>query len=497
MTPRKRLLLITPPYHAGVVESAGRWPNVGLAYVGGQVRAAGFEVSIYDAMTKEVGLPEIAARIREFRPDFVGCASYTASFPAAMDVLRTAKEVDPRIVTLMGGIHANFMYDEILRDHPDVDFVVRGEGELTTPQLLRALAEPGAPGAARVRGIAYRAGEGAGLKIAATPPQPFVPDLDRLAPAWDLLDWEDYTFYVLPGSRLGIVSSSRGCLNACNFCSQQRFWHRTYRQRSAESFVAELEHLRDLHGVTVVMLADEYPTLDAERWHRILDLLIEREVGVYLLLETVVGDIIRDRHLLEKYRRAGVVHVYLGVEATTDDRLASFNKNVRVRDSREALRLLNQAGIVTECSFVLGMPDDTAETVEQTLELAYHYDADMPHFLLIAPWPYADLYPQLEPHIITRDYSKYNFVEPVVKPRAMAPEELKGAVLRCYRDYYSHKAADFPRLADSFKRDYLCRSVEVMMKNSFLARHMQAAGAGMPAWVREMLEGFKAPVAPR
>jgi len=120
--------------------------------------------------------------------------------------------------------------------------------------------------------------------------------------------------------------------------------------------VAELEHLRDAYGVNVVMFADETPTLDGKRWERILDLLIERKVGTKILMETRVDDIIRDEHIMDKYRRAEVDHIYVGVEATTQAALDTFNKNIKVEDSKRALDLINAQDIVSETSFVLGMP---------------------------------------------------------------------------------------------------------------------------------------------
>ncbi len=467
MMPKQRLLLITPPYHAGVVEAAGSWPNLGFVYLAGQARAAGFDVQIYDAMTKNHDLAAIEERIAEFRPHFVGSTGYTASAPAGLQVLAAAKEIDPKIVTIMGGIHANFMYQEILANNwQTVDFVVRGEGEETLPELLITLQSGTAPD--KVRGIAFwRKGQ-----VVVTPERPFCSDLDALIPAWDLVDWEDYTFYVMPGSRLGLVSSSRGCGNNCSFCSQQKFWHRTFRARRPESFVAELEHLRDIYGVTVVMLSDEYPTKDEARWQRILDLLIQRKAGVYLLLETCVEDILRDAKILDRYRQAGVVHVYVGVESTDPGRLLSFQKNVKVEQSREALRLLDAAGIISECSFVLGMPDETRESLAKTLELAKLYGPDFAHFLHIAPWPYADIYDELRSRVKVFDYSKYNFTEPIVEPDRMSMEEISSALIDCYKSYYMDRVPGYSNIADPFKRDYMIRSLRVMMQNSFLKKYM-------------------------
>ena len=254
MSLSKKLLLITPPYHAGVVEAAGRWPHLGFVYIAGHVRQAGFEVEIDDAMTRGDSWGQIRAHIGASQPDWVGSTAYTASINDAVRVLREAREVDPRIKTCIGGIHATFCYEELLSGYPEViDFVVRGEGEAAMPELMQAV-EAGTD-LGRVQGIAFRQGD----RMVVTPERPWMPDLDALVPAWDLVAWEDYTFYVLPGSRLGLVNSSRGCVNDCSFCSQQKFWRKHYRERSAASFVAELELLRDRYGVNVVMLLTNTP----------------------------------------------------------------------------------------------------------------------------------------------------------------------------------------------------------------------------------------------
>ncbi len=469
---QRKVLLVTPPYHAGVVESAGRWPNLAFTCMAGSLRDAGFEVEIYDAMTRDHDIETVGRRIEEARPDFVCTTAFTPAIYAAMDVLRVAKEVDSSIVTVAGGVHVNFCYEEALRGFADcLDYVVRGEGEETLVELAQAVVARG--DVSKVRGLAYLDGQG----VAITPSRPFVSDLDALKPAWDLVDWSDYTLFPLEGSRLAIVNSSRGCPHNCAFCSQQKFWERGWRARSPESFVDELESLVTKHGVDVVMLSDEYPTPDRRRWERVLDLLIERDLGLYLLLETRVNDIIRDAGLMWKYRAAGVVHVYVGVEATGQERLDVFRKGIDCEQSREAIRLLNDVGIVTECSFVLGLPHETPETIAETLDLARIYDPDLPQFLMIAPWPYSDMYKDLEDYIITRDYSKYNFVEPVVKPRNMTAEGLQQSVVDCYRQFYSAKARDYANIKDDFKREYLLDSMRAMMKNSFLAKHIKVEEA--------------------
>ena len=463
----KKVLLVTAPYHAGVVESAGRWPNLAFTYLAGELRAAGFEVEIYDAMTKDHTVEQVRQHIQEVSPDMVATSAYTPAIYAAMDVLRVAKEVHPQCTTVVGGVHATFCYLDILHQYGEVvDFVIRGEGEVTLVELAMALREGGE--LSKVDGIAYQA-DGA---IVTTRPRPFLSDLGRLRPAWDLVDWRDYTYYPFSGSRLAVVETSRGCSFDCAFCSQQKFWNRRWRARSPQAVVGDMEHLARDYGVDVVMFSDEYPTADRTRWERLLDLLIERDLGVRVLMETRVQDIVRDSAILEKYRKAGVIHLYVGVEATNQGTLDMFKKDLECEQSLQGLSLINGAGIVSECSFIFGLPDDSPETVETTLALARYYNPDMPHFLLIAPWPYSDLYGQLQDFIVTRDYSKYNFVEPVTRSRFMTPEELGAAVIDCYRRYYQDKMQEFMSGPPGFKRDYMFNSMRAMMKNSFLAKHL-------------------------
>ncbi len=480
---RKRVMLVTPPYHSGVVESAGTWLNLGFVYLAGSLRAAGFEVEIYDAMSLWHDHAEIRRRIQTTRPDVVATTAITAMIVDALRLLESAKEINPTCITVLGNVHPTFCWQEILEGHPSVpDFIVRGEGEATLVELLQAHFAESSP--ARVPGIAYRE-DG---KAVATPPRPFCHDLDALPAAWDLVRWQDYTYHAKPGSRLAIVSSSRGCKQGCRFCSQQLFWRQSWRARSPERFVAELEYLHRTHGVNVVMLADEYPTLDRDRWIRILDLLIARRLDLDLLMETRVDDIVRDADILPRYREAGIVHIYVGVESTRQGVLDRFNKAIRVEESLRAIRLINAQDIVSETSFVLGMPDDTPESIRETVELAKHYDPDMAFFLAIAPWPYAEMYAELRPFIEEFDYRRYNLVEPVVRPMAMTRAELNEALGCASRDFYTHKLAGLDRMSGG-KRQFMLTVLKILATNSYLASKMKGLGAGrqMPPEVRDLL----------
>ncbi len=479
-----RILFITPPYHCGVVEVAGRWVPLSFAYLAASAEKAGYEPIIYDAMTKGVGIQEIERKIIETAPACVAVTAITSTTPDGLEVLRMAKKIDSEIITIMGGVHPTFMYKEVLGSGV-VDYVVRGEGEETLAELLMAI--KAGDSVEKIRGLAYRLGH----RVIATEPRPFIDDLDAINPRWDLIEWKDYRYFVIPGSRLGAVSTSRGCSHNCTFCSQQKFWHQTWRGRRPEHVVSEMEHLLKTYGVNVILIPDEYPTSDRPRWESILDLLIQKDLGIHLLMETRAEDILRDRDILWKYRKAGVIHIYIGVEATNQATLDLIKKDIKVETGIEAIRLIHEHGMITETSFILGFQHETADTIKTTISLAKVYNPDFAHFLALAPWPYADMYREMEPYIVTKDYRKYNLIDPVIKPREMTTAEVDRAIINCYQQFYMGKLSEIISMQDAFKKDYLLRSMKLMMSSSFIRDKLGAMGA-VPPKVQSLLKKVEA-----
>jgi anaerobic magnesium-protoporphyrin IX monomethyl ester cyclase len=484
---RPRLLLVTSPYHSGVVEAAGVWLPLSFVYVGGAARAAGAEVRIYDAMSLFASHDDIARVIAEFRPDVVGTTAITATEPDARVICETAKRWNPSVKTVVGNVHATYCWEQILRDDPNVDFVVRGEGEETIAELVRAVAA--GEGYDRIAGLAWRR-DGVSVTNA---PRPLASDLDALVPAWDLVDWPLYWYRPRPQGRLAIASSARGCAQRCSFCSQQKFWGRSWRGRDPLEFVEELELLRDAYGVRVTMLSDETPTSSRTRWEKILDLMVERGTGMEVLMETRVDDVIRDEDILGKYAGAGVSHVYVGVESTSQSTLDLYQKDIKVAESKRAIELINAHGMVSETSFVLGTPEETAASIRETVELAKWYAPDMAFFLALTPWPYADIGPQLDDRIVTRDYRRYNLVEPVMKPDRMTMEELQGELHRATGHFFRHKFENLAALPPE-KRRFMVRVLKLLIENSYLGDEMRrmAGHAGMPPQVKAMLAEIEA-----
>lgn len=203
-------------------------------------------------------------------------------------------------------------------------------------------------------------------------------------------------------------------------------------------------------------------------------------------METRAEDIIRDREILWKYKKAGIIHIYVGTESTEQTTLDLIKKDLKTEESIEALKLLRDIGIITETSLILGFPDETKESIARNLKLAKEFNPDFAHFLAIAPWPYSDIYDELKPYVATHDYKRYNLIDPVIKPKGMTLEEIDAAIFNCYREFYMGKMYEMLMTKDKFKKDYLLKSMRLMMTNSFIKKKMGMLGE-MPKEIKEII----------
>jgi len=476
-----KVLFVVPPYSSWGVEVIGTWPPLQIAYLAGAVEGAGHEARIYDAMNVEgASFETIRAEVEQYRPDIVVAYDYlpvtgaisTAVVPAAVKALGLAKAVDPAITTFLGGPFPTFKYQELLDDPASpVDIVLRGEAEATLPELLAALQDGGLD---TVKGIAFRRD---GL-VLVTEIRPHITDLDTLKPAWHLLDWDAYRYRIDPPGRMASILTSRGCMMGCSFCSHRAFWRGDWRARTPEDVIEEIRLLVDRYAVESITMIDPYPTHDRGRWERLLDLIIDAKLGIRLLMETRAEDVVRDADLLPKYREAGVVHLYIGAEAGTDELLASLNKGNDVNAIAQAIRLAREHDIVTEASFMIGHPTETQASIDRTIEVAIRMNPDIAVFPVLTPMPFTPLYDQMQDRVRVHDYSKYNLSTPIIEPYDMTLEEVAIALGRCYMTFYAQKIPQIKALPDGFKRRYLLSACKEMM--GAYGKHFGHLGSKMP-----------------
>jgi anaerobic magnesium-protoporphyrin IX monomethyl ester cyclase len=459
-----RVLMIQPNYHCGGAEIAGNWPPGWVAYIGGALKSAGItNVRFVDAMTNDIPDDRLAELIRLNAPDVVLATAITPMIYQAQKTLEIARREVPGCVTVLGGIHPTFMYAQVLGEAPWIDYIVRGEGEEIAVELLQAI-QDGTHLARRrdIRGIAFLE-DG---KLVATPARPVIRDLDALTPDWSLLEWDKY-IYIPLGCRVAVPNFARGCPFTCRFCSQWKFW-RKYRTRDPKKFVDEIEVLVRQFKVGFFILADEEPTINRRKFVALCEELIRRDLGVKWGINTRVTDILRDRELLPLFRKAGLVHVSLGTEAAAQLKLDRFRKETTIEQNKLAIKLIKDAGMVAEAQFIMGLENETAETIEETYRLAQDWKPDMANWNMYTPWPFAELFEELGDKVEVRDYAKYNFVTPIIQPEEISRDQVLKGVMRNYARFYMRKSfLEYPWTRDPFKRRYLMGCLKAFAKTTW------------------------------
>jgi anaerobic magnesium-protoporphyrin IX monomethyl ester cyclase len=181
-----------------------------------------------------------------------------------------------------------------------------------------------------------------------------------------------------------------------------------------------------------------------------------------------VTDILRDEALLPLYRRAGLIHVSLGTEAAAQLKLDRFNKETTVAQNKKAIELLRRNGIVAEAQFIVGLENETRETLEETYRMALDWNPDMANWAMYTPWPFSDLFRELGDKVEIHDFEKYNFVTPIIKPEAMDRAELLDRVMSNYRRFYLRKTfLDYPWIRDRTKRRYMLGCLKAFARSGF------------------------------
>ncbi|MFP4063168.1 MAG: cobalamin-dependent protein, partial [Halochromatium sp.] len=290
-----RILFVHPNYSAGAADIAGNWSPAWVAYLAGYLKQGGYtDYQFVDALVDNLDEEQLRVAIRESNADIVATTAMTPMIYTAQRLLQIAKEECPNAITVLGGIHPTFMYQQVFGEAPWIDAIVRGEGEAVTLNLVRAIDEGRWPAEReRIKGIAYLDEND---KVVATPVEPSIKDVDSIWPDWGILEWKKY-IYIPLGVPVATPNMARGCPFTCSFCSQWKFW-RDYRVRDPKRMVDEIEELVKVHGVGFFILADEEPQINRNKFIEFCQELIDRDLGIHWGINTRVTDVMRDEELL-------------------------------------------------------------------------------------------------------------------------------------------------------------------------------------------------------
>lgn len=390
-----KILLVSP--ESRLWNSRAHLHN-GLGYLAGALIHAGYsDLDIFDGA---VETETLAARLEREHFDIVGISSPTPLIDEAWRDATIAKEHGA--VTIMGGPHPTLMPEESLK--PDVDFVVRNEGEETLAELLRALTPTFTllPEAAKaIKGLTYRDESG---QVVHNPPRPLAQDLDAIPfPAYQHFKIERYTNLqpltdgLDPHARSYTIVTSRGCPYQCTYCSKP-ITGDTWRARSVENVIAEWKRLVDDFHATEIGVTDDIWNLNLNRAKELCSALIAEGLNKVPWV-TIHGMKVNhtDAELFQLMKRAGCRRVGFGVESGDPDILKRAVKKSQTLDQvRSAFRNAKAAGLQTMGFFIYGMPTETEATMEKTTRFALELNPDLANFMIAAPYPGTELWETVE-----------------------------------------------------------------------------------------------------
>ncbi len=429
-----RVALIASPYP---LEEAPA-PPLGLCYVAAAFLSAGADVRIFDFMVNGYSREKLAKWMAEFDPQVVGGNSVTMNFPGAAEILCDVKDVNPDVVTIMGGPHVTFWARQTLDKYPGIDMIVLGEAEETVKDLVRhGFTRSAWP---KVDGIAFREKGG----VHTTHRRAHIQDLDSLPmPARHLLPLSRYRALGFPASLI----TSRGCPNRCIFCLGRRMIGHKVRFRDIHKVADEIEALIAM-GFSRINVADDLFTANRKRVRALCEEIKRRDLKFAWTAFARVNTV--DKPTLEMMVAAGCDCVSFGLETGSPEILKTARKGTTIEQAKKAAQLCHETGMMGFGSFVVGLPGETAETLAQTRAFAeslgilfgYHHLAPFPGTTVAEETDTFDL------EILSDDFSTYDANRPVTRTKALSADQLAAFV----NEYDTMCKEEWQRLVEGYEK---------------------------------------------
>lgn len=390
-----KLCLVNPaPPDAGKDEQTlfqGTLPPLGILYISSFLKRAGYEVSVFDQGALGAAPEQVVAWIAHEDPDVVGFYTVTWNSQAACELAQQAWEKNPSLKIVMGGYHATYNAERIVRKYPFVDAVARWEGEQTMLELMQCF-EKG-ESLSPVEGISFRAND----EIRTTPERPPVENLDEIPfPDRDALS-HSYRIQIpeidLDFQKGTSMITSRGCSFRCRFCAAKKIGRQKWRPRSVSNITAELEMLVQ-KGYEHIYIADDNFILDSHRVLHICDTIKRRGLQVQWSCDGRVDNASRD--VFEAMADTGCRCIFFGIESASQHILDYYRKQITPQQTKRAVKTARAAGIdYIVGSFIIGAPGESLEDVGRTFEFIDELNLDLAEVCILGASPGMEIWDEL------------------------------------------------------------------------------------------------------
>ncbi|MHA1264080.1 MAG: B12-binding domain-containing radical SAM protein [Candidatus Helarchaeota archaeon] len=395
-------------------------PPLGLMSIAATV--PDHKVEILDLRNYQYPPGFIERKIQQF--DVVGVSASTSMIKGALDIFRIAKQYD--VKTILGGYHGSLVPETAL--YPDIDLVVRGEGEKTFPEVVEAWQKGG--NLKEIKGINFKFNN----QLYQTENRPPL-DLNKAPfPRRDLVKKYHYHYF---WATIDALESARGCPHHCHFCCISSHWGRGWRAKTPERVIEEFHHMD--RKKQWFIFNDSESTLNMRRIEKICHLT--KEYGYHRKWKSCQGrvdDVVRHPKIIGKMASAGWKMMFLGIESVHQKTLDTIGKKTSIAQIRQAVKILHDYGITIFGSIIIGNLGESKEDVKATIKFAEDLDIDIMQFTPLTPYPATQLFEQAtqEGWIVDYDFTHWNLVQPIMRTPDLSVQEIYELVQKAYEEFY-------------------------------------------------------------
>lgn len=463
-----KVLLLNPPYlkkfsrpqrSPAVTKSGTLYYPMWLAYATGVLEKEGFDVMLVDAPAEDYDFNEVLKMTSRFRPDLIVVDTSTPSIYNDVEVTGQLKDISRRAFVILVGTHVSALPEETLRMDERIDAVARHEYDYTLRDLAYALKEN--RDLENVQGISFRKGD----EIVSNPRRPYIKNLDELPFVSKVYKkFLKIGNYFNPNALYPMVTiiTSRGCPFGCTFCVYpQTLTGRTYRLRSIENVVDEMEYIIEAFPqIKSIFFEDDTLTVNKKRCLELSDVIIKRGIKISWTANARVG---LDYETMKRMEEAGCRCLCVGFESGNQKILDSMKKNLRLEQMFEFMKNAKRAGILIHGCFIAGLPGETRQSLEQTLDLAKRLNPDTAQFYPVMVYPGTEAYNWYKERglICTENFSHW-----------LTPQGLHNAVVNT-EELSAYDLVDF---CDKARREFYLRPTYLVSKFWQVIRNPQGEG---------------------
>jgi anaerobic magnesium-protoporphyrin IX monomethyl ester cyclase len=435
-----KILFIEPPKDYWFLMGEYLPPPTGLLALAAYLERelSDIEIEVLDCQAERKSWKDVEKFIESFSPSIVASSGSTCNAYVCSRLAEIAKTVNNEIVTILGGQHFSFTAEESLNDFPEIDYIVKGEGEITLVELIKTLRKGG--NLAKVKGLSFRHNG----NIVHAHRRELIQNLDTLPyPAYHLIEKNiaRYHFSMMAGKNTSymILEGSRGCDHKCTFCTQWKHWNGIWRKKSAKRIADEMQYLYETFGGQFLWLTDDnfgYNKRAKELWQELKNRKFTEDISWFFQART--DDIAKNPDMVAKLRDVGNNWILIGIENNSPAILKEYRKGINVNDASKALKILKKNDIFSQSMFIIGSRKDSSESIERLRQFSLELDTELAIYTVLTPYPGTEVYENAIENgwIQDTNYAHYDMVHAIMPTETLSRQEVQEELFRCYKGFY-------------------------------------------------------------